>query len=860
MKYFKLLFFILSGSIAFGQTFNYVTEQEYANLKLNGLLTGNEVLLSEGMVKVDPNDVYVEYTIAPTKAQGCGGYFDPPGPSLPLTASDDGWASASPFALPFTFCFFGDSYTQVWMNNNGNISFTGGISSYSSNAFPSAGNVMIAPFWADFDFGGIGTMHATITPTAAIFNWVGAGYFSSQVDKINTCQVVITDGTDPLVLSGNAAIHYADMQWTTGSASSGVNGFGGIPATAGANRGNNIDYFQIGQFDHEGVDYDGPAGLTDGVSWLDNKSFFFDFCTLAGGNIEPIPLQTAYCDTFKVCSVGDTLDISFPFLSPENNQITSVSYSSPTLTNVAILSNVPGVNGEITIQIYGDQEPIGVHEIIITATDNFSTPGVTTLSYWVEVVDGALAFPITPVLDYVSQCAPVTFGVLNGPYDSYIWETGDTSSSININNYFYDTLSVTVENNGCKFTIDSLVYVPFGVNFSVLSSFEYCAEDNGVLVQIGDSAVLNMTSWGLGNQALDTAYSNILTAGTYTIYGSDEFGLCSGDTTFTITENQGPNSIDLLGGEEYCIGTGGSLVWIADSALMNSVTWGIPDPALDTVYSNYFIAGTYNVTVTSAINGCAHDTTFTVIEYPGPSIFTDTFACNFGHYVTGTESFTGWVGWSASDTAVHFGPNASVENPEIWTYGQSGVYTVNFTDSACNITLSAQIDFLEYPGTWLVDTTLCNGITYVVEAPDNNPHPTIFTWSNGTSGTNLVVNEPGGTFIVTMSNVCHNNYDTITVDYKLCDINAPNVLSLAQGSQNSLWYVNAEGLGEFSLFITNRWGNVIYECNDSQAKCYWDGRNKNGVFVEEGTYFYTIVAKTESNSPLEKHGFIQVVD
>jgi hypothetical protein len=257
--------------------------------------------------------------------------------------------------------------------------------------------------------------------------------------------------------------------------------------------------------------------------------------------------------------------------------------------------------------------------------------------------------------------------------------------------------------------------------------------------------------------------------------------------------------------------------------------------------------------------GCVYDTSVSLYVLPQPTIFPDTFACDFWHIVNGTTSYAGGV-WSATDTTIHFSPSVNVENPDIWTYGGSGIYTVTYTDNACNTEVSAEIDFLDYPGTWLSDTTLCMGETPTVVAPDNNNYPTIFEWSDGTLGPNLVVSEPGGTYIVTMTNACHTNYDTVTIDFKLCDIEAPNVLSLAQGSQNALWYVNADGLASFNLTITNRWGNVVYECFDSQAKCYWDGRNKNDTFVVPGTYFYTIDATSESGEPIVKHGFLQVVD
>lgn len=776
MKNLVLLMVLLMSTLATSQTFNYISADEYAALKAEGNLSGNEVVLSEGMVSVGAHDLFQEFIVTP-KAQGCAGYFDPPGPDMPVTFTDDGWLSASPIALPFTFCFFGDNYTQVHMNNNGNISFNGGISAFSSTAFPSNGNEMIAAFWADFDLGGAGTMHATVTPTAAIFNWVAAGYYSDANDKLNTCQIVITDGTDPLVQGGNVAIHYADMQWTTGSASGGTNGFGGTAATAGANRGNNIDFFQIGQFDHEGIDYDGPNGATDGVSWLDDKSFYFDFCSV--GNIPPIPLQTGYCDTFQVCSLGDTLDITFPFLSPENSQTTTVSYSSATLFNIDEISNTPGVNGEMTLRIYGEQEAIGVHEVVVTATDDYAPPGVTTVTYLVEVFDVANAFLVDPMLDYSLDCAPVTFNVLNGPYDGYLWETGETTSTIDINNYFSETLSVTLEEGGCKFQLDSLVYVPASPTFNLQGNLFYCEGQPGAFLEIADSLSMGSVTWGLSDPVLNTQFYNTVTAGTYTLNAQDSLGICFSDTTFT------------------------------------------------------------------------------VIERTAPSIFGDTIACNNSYNVWNTVSFAGGV-WSSSSANITFLPSDMVDNPTI-TSTVPGPFVVTYIDNECAMELSSTIDFYDLPSTSLSDTVICEGATYILTAPNENANETSYTWSDGTTGPQITLSQPGK-YVVVMENACYTTMDSLNFDLKMCDIEAPNVISLADGSQNPLWYVQADGITDFSMVITNRWGNVMFEYSGPVENCFWDGKDKKGDFVTEGTYFYNIDAMTEGHHELKKQGFIHVID
>lgn len=119
-------------------------------------------------------------------------------------------------------------------------------------------------------------------------NWVDVGYYNSATDKLNNFQLIITNGADPVIgTDKNVSFCYKDMQWTTGAASQGINGFGGIPSTVGANRGNGVDFIQFTRNDQPGTLYDGPFGNPDGVDWLDNKFFLFTTST-STQNIPPI--------------------------------------------------------------------------------------------------------------------------------------------------------------------------------------------------------------------------------------------------------------------------------------------------------------------------------------------------------------------------------------------------------------------------------------------------------------------------------------------------------------------------------------------------------------------------------------------
>ena len=63
--------------------------------------------------------------------------------------NDDGFMG--PIALGFTLDFFGGIYTQYWANNNGNISFTGGIAEYTPSGPVGSTTPVMSPFFADVD-------------------------------------------------------------------------------------------------------------------------------------------------------------------------------------------------------------------------------------------------------------------------------------------------------------------------------------------------------------------------------------------------------------------------------------------------------------------------------------------------------------------------------------------------------------------------------------------------------------------------------------------------------------------------------------------------------------------------------------
>lgn len=250
-----------------------------------------------------------------------------------------------------------------------------------------------------------------------------------------------------------------------------------------------------------------------------------------------------------------------------------------------------------------------------------------------------------------------------------------------------------------------------------------------------------------------------------------------------------------------------------------------------------------------------------------PTINAPDHTCFYAEYDITSTSFSGGT-WTIinnpntpflEDTAATFvnGTNAQSQNPDIQV-SQGGTYTIQFTDDYCGQTVSEVLEFVPYIWTEINDTVLCLGVEFPLDA-FLSPYNVTYSWSDGTSGPTNMVTKPG-VYEVTITDEPYNCYtysDQAIIEYQLCDIEAPNVISLSSTEGNNIWYVNSEGIAEFECFIVNRWGNLIYEYNNVNGG--WNGRTKNGNLVEEGVYFYHIKAKAYGGEEIEKQGFITVV-
>jgi gliding motility-associated-like protein len=553
--------------------------QQYDLLKSEGKIAHYEVVINEGKVISYEKTAYnsagkvMSSTLTPCD-------IVPPGTISSFGAPLDDQTTPL-INLPFTFCFYGNNYTQVRMSSNGNIQFPPtNNAAFSSTGFPAPNDRMIAPFWADLDNRGTGTFSYDIFPTYAVFTWGSVGYFNSHANLTNDFQMVITDGLDPILPPGkNVGFYYGTMQWTTGDASSGVGGFPNpaitpnIPATVGANAGNGVDYFLIGRFGQPGAFYDGPLGVNDGVSWLDGKVFYFNVCPPIGANNEPIPTLIGYCDTLKVCG-NDTLFVKNTFIAPEVSQSVTVTATAPTLGTAFSYSVLPNTNStDIYMIVDGSIATGGYHMVTMTAVDN-GVPAQTSVQNFIVYVNQAAinnlngTMVLTPTIGACpGQTVSASVTVSGGVPDSYLWSNNETTSSTTFTTVVAadSLIFVTLQSGQCQKTIVGDININPVPVASITGNLSFCSGDTTSTVLTATNTLNPATqgphsyAWSAASGTLtsNNTSTTAVNQGVYTVTVTNQFGCVSVATT-SVTMNQSPSfslaSLNAIsGGSVYCV-------------------------------------------------------------------------------------------------------------------------------------------------------------------------------------------------------------------------------------------------------------------------------------------------------------------
>jgi gliding motility-associated-like protein len=831
--------------------------KEFDQLKLQGKLKGNESIKNPfqnptNLKVTSPVSTYTSnvcscwkdrdstWLVCPFNGSGASG-----GPGVaPLYRNDD-WSTAS-ISLPFNFCLYGTNYNSCFINNNGNVSFGSAYSTFTANSFPDPTYIMVAPFWGDVDTRNAqsGVVYYKLTPTYLIVQWDQVGYYSQSANLKNSFQLIMSDGSDPIISNGNnVAFCYKDMQWTTGSASGGSGGFGGTPATVGVNKGDGINYIQFGLFDQAGSNYDGPGGNNDGVSWLDNQSIYFNSCT-NNNNIAPISTGALSCgDTITICGYNDTLYYSTSFSAPEIGQTCTVTATSPTLgSNLIVTNTTSGNTSTLDFIVIANPALAGFHQVNVTATDNGSPGMSSTITYVINVV--ANPAPVVTLNSTTGQnvlcsganttlVATTTGGT--PPY-TISWQPNISSNDSAVVSATGTYSVIIADSLGCGDTM-SVTIQASNPNVSIIGDSLECQGGCFTLVALPSNGTLPMNcNWGsITNDTLVAC-----STGTYQVIVTDSLGCVDSASISVSTYSTAPPTLSANTGTGNGVICNGSPITIFTALsggappfnyawfpnVSNSDTASVQNP------------GTFQVIISDSV-GCKDTATITVTSSnPNVSITGDLLICPgecttlYANANGGTAPMVNtWAGVTTDSLVVCNGGTFSV-----LTTDNSGC-----VDSA-SVLITQDVAPVASFTTNPVSPSQPNvtiGFTSTSTIASGNITNYYWSFGDNTNATGQNTShsyaESGSysvTLVVVGSSGC---VDTISGIYVVdALLNAPNIITPNNdGINDALYFKGLEYFSNNRIYIYNRWGQLIYDASPYNNN--WKGENQ-----PDGTYFYIL--------------------
>jgi len=416
----------------------------------------------------------------------------------------------------------------------------------------------------------------------------------------------------------------------------------------------------------------------------------------------------------------------------------------------------------------------------------------------------------------------VTGGTL--PYQ-YQWSTGVVGTSVS--GLFAGTYWVIVTDScGIKDSL-GIVLAPYisTLNIDNFNSTQpSCANNDGAIDITVSGGFMPYTY--LWSDSIGTTTEDIsgLGYGSYTVLITDACGLT---TTATYTLTQMPNTVSSSGFYDYL--SLWSSISVSGSNPPFTINWTSISMTGDSIQG--LCEGNYPITVTDSLN-C--EDTFSV----------DVFY-NINQLVNASTSTVIDTSWGMEPFSY------------LWSNGQITSHADSLCDGTHSVTVTANGGPFACPYTegFTIDpiTVILNhddaivdceydipleGIIIIVN-PDGGTPNYSFLWSTGDTIDRIKDNLHPGKYYVSVfdNNGCQ--LDTSINISALGPDCIPNVFTPNNSGTNNVWELeNAFLYKESTITIYGRFGKKVYESVGYDTP--WDGTNKKGRAVPDGTYFYII--------------------
>lgn len=427
----------------------------------------------------------------------------------------------------------------------------------------------------------------------------------------------------------------------------------------------------------------------------------------------------------------------------------------------------------------------GTYQVVVTDANNCNGTDEITIS--------AATVPTVSLGNDTSICEGSALTLNAGSATSYVWSTGATSATINVN--AQGDYSVTVTSSDNCTNSDTITV---GINLLPvinLGNDTVICEGNSIQLDAGNSG--SSYNWSTGET---TQTLNVDLSGTYSVTVTSAYN-CVSSKNIDVSVNSLP--IITLQDVSFCSG---------DSAVIDALNTGLSYLWNNGATSQQIIVnsqGNYSVTVTD-ISGCTNsDTSLATVNMLPVINLNDVTACDSTTIDAGSGFTYLW---------------SNGENTQTINVQSSATYIVTITDSnLCTSVDSSAVVINNSPVENLGGNhSACN--SYTLDAGNWS----LYSWSNGSTANPLIVNISGMYNVtITDANGCtaldssfvtifQNPTPNLGGNQSVCDSTTLNAGSgyssylWNDGSVNSSMFVSSNGT--YSLTVTDTNG-----CNGTAA-------------------------------------------
>ncbi|MES2515494.1 MAG: gliding motility-associated C-terminal domain-containing protein [Bacteroidota bacterium] len=550
---------------------------------------------------------------------------------------------------------------------------------------------------------------------------------------------------------------------------------------------------------------------------------------------------------------------------------------NPTVSSISAQATCTNATGSGTINIASGTSPFTYNWIpasstasvatgltpgtdyTVTVVDTFGCQGITTVS--IASFTDAPTYTISPLsANLTCLSTSLTASAITGTNTTAVW-THTTTPNFTVSSPGTYSCVVTNTVSSCTAT------VPITITTNTVAPVAvYTITCNGSTVSVNGISTAGIALGWLAPTVPPSPVSNPGTSTASGIFTLTATNLTTGcKATYTveslradITVATTPTILNLT-----CITNSIQATTTTTTTVGTTITWSDGTGTYPASIYTITAAGNYTTTVALA-GGCSTQSIITVssntvagvnINSAGTEIpcSTNSLTLNASQTTPGSYSYT----WTASSPTV---------TGSVYTVSNAGIYTVTalnatngcttaVTQAISHETVTASFVADPYQGLMPLPVSFTNTSTNAIE----------YYWNLGnnvtdtTMHTSTIYNSQGNypVILTAINGFCSDTAVRIIKVDLVSFLTIPNVFTPNGDGRNDIFTFNAINIGDIAFTVFDRWGLKMFETTDV-GNVKWDGKNKGGSTVTDGTYFYIVKAIGLDGVNYDQQGTINV--